>query len=76
MREKFIAATKEFGTPLYVYDLNAIRANLHDIQSAFGSRTQIHYACKALANRQILRQLRDWGCGIDAVSQEELMIAL
>jgi len=76
MRESLLNAAGEFETPLYVYDMHAIYSNLQNIRSAFSPGTQIHYACKALDNGHVLRQLREWGCGIDAVSQEELMIAL
>ncbi len=76
MREKLLTAAAEFETPLYVYDMHAIQSNLKDNRTAFGQEIQIHYASKALANGHILNQLREWGCGIDAVSQEELMIAL
>lgn len=76
MRIKLLEAGQKFATPLYVYDLDVIRKNLDAIRQAFGTKTRIHYASKALSNGHILRQLRDWGCGVDAVSQEELMIAI
>jgi len=76
MKELLLQAAAKYGTPLYVYDLDRIRDNVTEIQTAFGSDTEIHYACKALDNLEILKEMRALGCGIDAVSQEELEIAL
>jgi diaminopimelate decarboxylase len=76
MQEDLLAAAEEYETPLYVYDLDGIRTNLTEIRTAFGLHTHIHFASKALDNSHILRQLREWGCGVDCVSQEEMMIAI
>ena len=76
MRDLLLKAAETFATPLYVYDLDQIKRNVGEIQSAFGDDTEIHYACKALDNLTVLREMRALGCGIDAVSQEELEIAL
>ena len=76
MRDKLLEAAETYGTPLYVYDMHRIKSNLKRIEDAFGERVEIHYACKALDNINVLRELRDMGCGIDAVSKEELEIAL
>jgi len=76
MEKLLLQAARQFGTPLYVYDLDRIRENVSAIQEAFGPETEIHYACKALDNLAILREMHKLGCGIDAVSQEELEIAL
>ena len=76
MRELLLKAAAEYGTPLYVYDLDRIRENYNRVKSAFGPRAEIHFAAKALDNLRILEELHGMGAGIDAVSQEELEIAL
>ena len=76
MTDELLKAAKEYGTPLYVYDLEKIRRNVAEVRSAFGADAEIHYACKALDNLEVLREMKKLGCGIDAVSQEELEIAL
>lgn len=76
MREQLLQAARQHGTPLFVYDMEQIHRNLQVIQDAFGPKTQIHFACKALENAYVLKRLKEWGCGIDAVSQEELEISL
>ena len=68
---------KEFGAPTYVYDGNKIIEKYQLIKNAFsGADTKIKYACKALTNINILRLLKSQGSGLDAVSIQELEIAL
>lgn len=68
---------QEFGTPLYVYDANSIveQYNLL-IRSFSGTKVRIKYACKALANLNILRLLCKAGSGLDAVSIQEVWLGL
>jgi diaminopimelate decarboxylase len=72
-----VKLTAEFGSPLYVYDEAVIRDRYRKL---FGSipyeKKRIHYAMKANGNIQILRVLKEEGCHIDAVSKEEVMVAL
>ncbi|MDX1477200.1 MAG: diaminopimelate decarboxylase [Saprospiraceae bacterium] len=75
-RETLLTIAHEHGTPLYAYDASQIRTNLDQLRAVFGPDVEVHFACKALSNRHILMLLRDWGCGIDAVSQGELQLAL
>lgn len=65
-----------YGTPLYVYDAGKILDQYQKLLNAFGSvQVKIKYACKALNNINILRLLRNAGCGIDAVSIQEIWLA-
>jgi diaminopimelate decarboxylase len=67
----------EFGTPLYVYHGEKIVAQYQRLQNAFGgTKLKIKYACKALNNINILKLLRQYGAGIDAVSIHEVELAL
>jgi len=66
-----------YDTPLYVYDGDRILAQYKRLQNAFpGCAVKIKYACKALNNINILRLLHNAGCGIDAVSIQEVWLAL
>jgi diaminopimelate decarboxylase (EC 4.1.1.20) len=67
----------KYGTPLYVYNEDTIRMKYDSlIENITYPKTEIYYACKANYNLTILRMLRDLGAGIDAVSPEEVYLAL
>lgn len=64
---------KRFGTPLYVYSANAIRAQVQDFDRAFCSTPHtICFSVKANSNLGILRLLAGMECGFDVVSGGEL----
>lgn len=72
-----IAASEQFGTPLYVYDANKIVDQYHTLKNAFPHVTvKLNYAMKALSNTHILQLLLAEGSGCDAVSIEEVQLAL
>src|ERR1700758_303079 len=56
-REELLAAAKAFGTPLYVYDLDAIRARLARLREAFGSQFGVSFAVKSNPNVALLKAL-------------------
>jgi diaminopimelate decarboxylase len=65
-----------FGTPLYIYDAAAIRAQIEKVKRAFsGLPFQPFYAMKANGNLSILRLIREQGFGCDAVSPGEIYLA-
>lgn len=67
-----------YGAPLYVYDANTIRGQYFRIKQAFDPSidVDIHYACKALNNLNILKLMRSLGAGLDAVSLGEIELGL
>lgn len=70
-----IAST--FGTPVFVYDGDKIVSQYRTLRGAFTEiDVRIKYACKALNNPNILKLLRREGAGIDAVSLQEVDLAL
>jgi diaminopimelate decarboxylase len=72
-----LSLTKEFGTPLYVYDAEKIVHQLRTLKTAFsGSDVKVKYAAKALTNLSILKLLRIYGSDVDVVSIEEAHLAL
>ena len=56
-REDLLAAAATLGTPLYVYDLDAVRARLARLREAFGSQFGISFAIKSNPNLALLRGL-------------------
>lgn len=72
-----LTLTKEYGTPLYVYDAEKIVHQLKTLKTAFsGSDVKIKYAAKALTNLSVLKLLRMYGSDVDVVSIEEAQLAL
>lgn len=68
---------REYGTPLYVYDGDKIAEQYQLLQTAFNpSTTRFFYACKALTNLNILRLIKNLGCGIDCSSINEAYLAI
>jgi len=69
--------TKEYGTPLYVYDGQKILDQVSRLKQAFSTvELKIKYATKALSNINILKLMKKAGTGVDAVSIEEVMLCL
>ena len=67
----------EFGTPLYVYEEAVIRERCRELRMAFSAiGPQIHYAIKANFNPAILAVVLNEGMGVDAVSPNEVRLAL
>jgi diaminopimelate decarboxylase len=65
----------EFGTPLYVTDLDRVEENATRLQSAFAD-ADVHYAVKAHTGRAVLRAVRDAGLGAECASAGEVVRAL
>ena len=73
-----LEAVGKFGTPLYIYDSNMIKSQYNRLKQSFKDvkNLQINYAVKALSNISILKYLINLGSGIDAVSIQEVKLAL
>lgn len=68
---------KSFGSPLYVYDSAKIKSQYERLKQAFKvNPVRILYAVKALSNLNILKYLKSVGADIDAVSIQEVHLAL
>jgi diaminopimelate decarboxylase len=71
--------TREFGSPLYVFDETELRETCREYVRAFTSRhadTEVTYASKAYLSRFMAAIARDEGIGLDIVSGGELAVAL
>tara|TARA_B100001063_G_scaffold73808_1_gene68054 strand:+ start:834 stop:2039 length:1206 start_codon:yes stop_codon:yes gene_type:complete len=71
-------AVNQFGSPLYVYDSNKIKFQYNRLTESFKNikNLQINYAVKASSNISILKYLINLGAGIDAVSVQEVELAI
>jgi diaminopimelate decarboxylase len=72
-----VELAERFGTPLFLYDLNAIEARYHAFAEAFAEVDHlVAYSVKANGNLAILNRLGRLGAGADIVSLGELDRAL
>ena len=75
--KQLLNASKEFGSPLYVYHGERIEFQYHRLKIAFKDvNVHLHYAMKALNNINILRIIKKLGSGLDAVSIQEVHLGL
>ena len=69
--------TKDFGSPVYVYDAEKIKQQHDHLKASFSEvDLKLKYAMKALSNISIVKYLRSLGTGLDAVSIQEVEIGL
>lgn len=71
---------KEYGTPAYVMDENAIRKNMraykNAVESCYDGNGLVLYASKALSCMRMYKIAAEEGLGVDVVSGGELYTAL
>ena len=70
--------TKEFGTPLYLFDELTLRSKCREFKSEFTKfypDTLVVYASKAFLNKALALIFKEEGLGLDVVSGGELSIA-
>lgn len=68
---------EEFGTPLYVYDLEGVAARIRRYQEAFrDADLLLAYSVKANGNLALLNRIGALGAGADIVSRGELHRAI
>lgn len=74
-----VELAREYGTPLYVYDVAKIRENCRSFVHAFKQlqvKAQVTYASKAFSSIAILQVIQQEGLSLDVVSEGELYTAL
>jgi len=75
--EILLQIADRFGTPVYVYHAEKIKAQYNRLQQAFnGSDTRFFYAAKALTNINVLKYIKSIGCNIDCSSINEALLAV
>lgn len=73
----FKALAQTYGTPLYVYDFDAMRAQFESLKEAFrGRKSILAYAVKANSNLSVVKHFAQLGSGADCVSIGEVRRAL
>ncbi len=76
-KEQLEAISKQYPTPFYLYDERGIRENARRLNAAFAWNPGFkeYFAVKATPNPQILKILREEGCGTDCSSLTELIMS-
>ncbi|MGQ0608725.1 MAG: diaminopimelate decarboxylase family protein [Chloroflexota bacterium] len=69
------ALAAEFGTPLYVYDLDAVDERVAALRAALPPSFELAYAAKANPALAVLAAMGDAGLGLDVASGGELLAA-
>ncbi len=73
----FKALSETYGTPLYVYDFDAMRTQFESLKEAFrGRKSILAYAVKANSNLSVVKHFAQLGSGADCVSIGEVRRAL
>ncbi len=76
-RNLLLDLAARYGTPLYVYDADTVKARYCDLFKFIPHpKLKIHYAMKANYNPALLAVLRDAGASLDTVSPAEVLMAL
>ena len=76
MTANLLQAAQKFGTPLYVYDFDAIKMRLAALKSLIHPRIKLLYAVKANSNRHLLTHIKPLIDGLDVSSGGEIKQAL
>lgn len=73
----FKALAQTYGTPLYVYDFDAMKTQFESLKEAFrGRKSILAYAVKANSNLSVVKHFAQLGSGADCVSIGEVRRAL
>ncbi len=74
-----VQLANQYGTPLYVYDVERIRQNARSFVETFkelGVQAQVAYASKAFSSIAMLQVAKEEGLSLDVVSRGELYTAI
>ena len=76
-KQQLESIAAQYPTPFYVYDEQGIRENARRLNKAFAWNPGFkeYFAVKATPNPQILKILREEGCGADCSSLTELIMS-
>lgn len=68
---------REFGSPLYVYDEQTLRARCREMKNLLNyPNFRVNYSAKANTNLELLKIIREEGLDVDAMSPGEMYLEL
>jgi diaminopimelate decarboxylase len=71
-REVVTELARRYGTPLYVYDLAAVRAAVRDLRSALPPGIEVYYSAKANPHPVLIAAIAGLGVRVEISSSGEL----
>ena len=71
----FFRAVQQYGTPLYVYDVDVLYERVKKLRASLPNSVQILFSLKANPSLGICSILASLGLGADVASEGELLIA-
>lgn len=74
--DNLLSIAEEFGTPVYVYELEVIKRQYEKLTKSFADSTRFFYAAKALTNINVLKYIQQLGASLDCVSINEVKLGL
>ncbi len=74
--KELLKIAEDFGTPVYVYNVESIKEQYEKLTSSFSKKTKFFYAAKALTNINILKYVNKLGANLDCVSINEVKLGL
>ena len=75
-KANFISKFKELKTPFYFYNTEILKNTLSSLSKSILPNNKVHYAIKANANERLLKIIKKYSFGIDAVSYNEIRAAI
>ena len=64
------------STPFYYYDLDILEKNLFNLKNSLKTYNKVHFSVKSNSNPRILRIIKNFNLGIDAVLPLEILYSL
>lgn len=74
--ERLLQAADQYGTPVYVYDVDAIRGRFETLKRLFGEHFGVSFAVKSNPNTELLRRMLPLVTTYDVSSYKEVERAL
>ena len=74
--QDLLEIASEYGSPVYVYDVESIKNQYEKLSGSFTKKTRFFYAAKALTNINILKYVKQLGANLDCVSINEVKLGL
>lgn len=72
-----VELAEKYGSPVYIYSTAKMKQQYDKMLHAFRDiKVRINFACKALNNINVLKFFKNQGSGLDAVSIQEVQLAL
>ena len=73
--ELYSQLISDYGSPLYVYELNDVSLRIQELRERLTEESQIYYSLKSNPLPSIVQHVADNGCRLEVTSENELNVA-